>query len=362
MDELTVSAPGRICLFGEHQDYFGLPVIAAAINLRINISGKKRQNPNLMIDLPDIQDVEKFSLTEDITYRKERDYLRSVVNVLRRNNIPISSGWDCKVQGNIPINSGTSSSSALVVAWIKFLLEATESPQAKSPETIAELAFQAEVAEFNEPGGKMDHYASSLGGIVDIHFENQLTVTRFKNPLQEFVLADSLIRKDTTGTLGFIKSHVLEGISEIRTRIKSFSLYDKIGEDERDEIAKLPTDVKRLLEGTLLTRDITAQGESLFRAESFDHNKFGKLLTSQHEVLRDYIRVSAPKLEKMIETALSEGALGAKINGSGEGGCIFAYTPQGAERVAESLKKLDTKAIIIRVDDGARLHVQSAFL
>ena len=26
-------APGRVCLFGEHQDYLGLPVIAAAIPL-----------------------------------------------------------------------------------------------------------------------------------------------------------------------------------------------------------------------------------------------------------------------------------------------------------------------------------------
>jgi galactokinase len=357
MDEIKVSAPGRICLFGEHQDYFGLPVIAAAINLRINISGKKRGDPHFVIDLPDIQDIEKFSLTEDITYRKERDYLRSVVNVLRRNNVPISTGWDCNVRGNIPINSGTSSSSALVVAWIKFLLEAMESPEAQSPETIAEWAFQAEVAEFDEPGGKMDHYASSLGGIVDIHFEDRLKVTRFKNPLQEFVLADSLIRKDTTGTLGFIKSHVLQGVSEIQTRIKSFSLSNKIGEDERDELAKLPQDVKRLLQGTLLTRDITAEGESLFRAESFDHKKFGQLLTSQHEVLRDYLQVSAPKLERMIETALNEGALGAKINGSGEGGCIFAYAPYGAERVAESLKRLDTKVAIIRIDEGARLHV-----
>jgi galactokinase len=357
MKKLTVSAPGRICLFGEHQDYFGLPIIAAAINLRIHISGKKRDDSLFEIDLPDIQETEKFSLTEEIVYRKDRDYLRSVVNVLRRNKVPFSSGWNCKVKGNIPINSGTSSSSALVVAWIKFLLEAADSPKAKSPETIAELAFQSEVAEFNEPGGKMDHYASSLGGIVGIHFESPLKFTQFKNPLQEFVLADSLIRKDTTGTLGFIKSHVLQGVSEMRTRIKNFSLTNKISEIERDEIEKLPPNIKRLLKGTLLTRDLTAQGESLFHSENFDHKKFGKLLTAQQEVLRDNLQVSAPKLEQMIETALDEGALGAKINGSGEGGCIFAYTPHGAERVAESLKRLDTKVYIIHIDEGARLHV-----
>ena len=357
MDEIKVSAPGRICLFGEHQDYFGLPVIAAAINLRINISGEKRDDADIVIELPDIQDLEKFSLFEDLIYTKKRDYLRSVVNVLRRKNVPISSGWNLTVHGNIPINSGTSSSSALVVAWIKFLLEAADSPLTKSPEAIAEMAFQAEVAEFKEPGGKMDHYASSLGGIVDIHFDEDLKVTRFKNPLKEFVLADSLIRKDTTGTLGFIKSHVLQGVNEIRASIKNFSLQNKIGEREREEIENLPADVRRLLKGTLLTRDITAEGESLFQSNSFDHQKFGQLLTSQHEVLRDYLQVSAPKIEKMIETALEKGALGAKINGSGEGGCIFAYTPYGADQVAEYLEELNSKVAIIRIDEGARLQV-----
>ncbi|MFC1564948.1 galactokinase family protein, partial [candidate division KSB1 bacterium] len=42
LEKLIVSAPGRICLFGEHQDYLGLPVIAAAIGLRISVSGERR--------------------------------------------------------------------------------------------------------------------------------------------------------------------------------------------------------------------------------------------------------------------------------------------------------------------------------
>ena len=33
--EIAVSSPGRICLFGEHQDYLGLPVIAAAFLLAL---------------------------------------------------------------------------------------------------------------------------------------------------------------------------------------------------------------------------------------------------------------------------------------------------------------------------------------
>ena len=33
--EGIISSPGRICLFGEHQDYLGLPVIPMAIDRRL---------------------------------------------------------------------------------------------------------------------------------------------------------------------------------------------------------------------------------------------------------------------------------------------------------------------------------------
>ncbi len=153
-NETYVSAPGRICLFGEHQDYFGLPIIAAAIDLRIFIRGIPRNDSRVKIDLPDLGEKDEFSLEKELPYRKERDYIRSAVNVLRRKGIRFQSGWDCRLHGTIPINAGTSSSSALVVAWTKFLLEATGDKTHNTPEGIAELGFQTEVAEFHEPGGK----------------------------------------------------------------------------------------------------------------------------------------------------------------------------------------------------------------
>jgi len=353
-EELRVSAPGRICLFGEHQDYLGLSIIAAAINLRISISGKKRKDRIFKINLPDIRDAEEFSLEKELKYTKERDYLKSAVNVLKRIGISFSSGWDCLIQGSIPINSGSASSSALVVAWIKFLLETTGEERAKMAEAIAELSFLAEVAEFREPGGKMDHYSSSLGGVVSIHFDDKLKFKRLKNPLKEFVLADSLQKKDTTGMLGYIKNHVLHGVASLRKKRKSFSLKNSLIQEVEDEIEKLSPEVKRLLKGTLLTRDLTAEGEALFERDTFDHVRFGRLLSRQHKVLRDYLHISTPKIEQMIEASLKAGALGAKTNGSGGGGCIFAYAHEKAESVAKALEKLGAKVYIVRVDDGAR--------
>ncbi|HPN16834.1 MAG TPA: galactokinase family protein, partial [Candidatus Aminicenantes bacterium] len=171
---LRVSSPGRICLLGEHQDYFGLAIIAAAINLRISFSGRPRSDRRIVLDLPDMGEREEFVLDGgQIPYVKKRDYLKSAVNIHLRAGLPMS-GWDVEVRGDIPINAGTSSSSAMVVAWNKFLLEAAGDPRASDPRELAELGYETEVAEFKEPGGRMDHYASAHGGVVWIRFEEQL--------------------------------------------------------------------------------------------------------------------------------------------------------------------------------------------
>jgi galactokinase len=357
--KILVSAPGRLCLLGEHQDYFGLPIIAAAINLRIRITGNRTDEKRIKLDLPDIKEKDEFPIGQELSYSQERDYLKSAVNILLRKNIFPGAGWKAQVRGTIPINSGTASSSALVVAWVCFLLKASGDERASSPEDIAELAFQSEVAEFKEPGGKMDHYSSALGRVISIHFEKNLKINSFTSPLKNFVLADSLIRKNTTGTLGFIKSYVLKAVSLIQDTISDFNLKSPLTSPIKKEIEKLPETEKRLLKGTLMTRDITAQGESLFKQKKFDHEKFGMLLSRQQDVIRNYLRISSPKIDKMIDTALDSGALGAKINGSGEGGCIFAYTPNNAELVAKKLENLGAKAYIVHVDKGITIHENS---
>lgn len=358
--DLVVSSPGRLCLFGEHQDYFGLAIIAAAIDLRITISGRKRSDRRIHLDLPDINDVEDIDLDAPLTYSRPRDYLKSGVNVVRRTGARLEHGWDCLVRGTIPINAGTSSSSALVIAWVKFLLEAAADPRANDPDQVAELGFLTEVAEFKEPGGKMDHYASAKGQVVSIHFGDEFTLTHLRRPLGRFVLANSLEKKDTTGMLGYIKSNVAEGVAAVRRTIPGFGLRSVLGDGEQKAIEALPPDEKRLLLGTLRTRDLTARGEKLFLATEFDHAEFGRMLTAQHEVLRDNLGISTPKIERMREAALRAGACGAKINGSGGGGCLFAYAPEHTERVARALDEAESKTYIVTIDEGMRREIPQA--
>ena len=79
---MRISTPGRICLFGEHQDYLGLPVIAMAISLRVILEGKKRQDRKVIIHKPDLGETETFSL-DDLSYTKPRDYFKSGIIVCK---------------------------------------------------------------------------------------------------------------------------------------------------------------------------------------------------------------------------------------------------------------------------------------
>ena len=89
--------------------------------------------------------------------------------------------------------------------------------------------------------------------------------------------------------------------------------------------------------------------------ENPDYELIGNLLMNHHAVLRDLLKVSTPKIEAMLEAALNAGALGGKINGSGGGGCMFAFAPDNPQSVAEAIEKVSGEATIIRYAEGTKI-------
>lgn len=353
---LTVSAPGRICLFGEHQDYLGLPVIAAAISLRIGVEGRSNDGTFAEISLPDIRSSVRLALERPLDYQHPRDYLRSAVNVLRREGYTWSRGIEATFRGTIPINAGTSSSSAMVVAWTAFLAAMSDQRRTLEPELVAHLAWNAEVEEFREPGGKMDHYTSAIGGVVFLTFVPEVKAVRLRPALGAFVLGDSGEPKDTTRILATVKERVLSLSERLQRELGGFHL----GACQRSELSSLQEVLdgreRELLDGTLRNRDITLEARSLLSWDVPDGRAVGALMNEHQSVLRDVLGISTPKIDRMIDAALAAGALGAKINGSGGGGCMFAYAPDHSERVADAIEREGGRATIMRVDRGMTLE------
>ena len=122
---MEISTPGRICLFGEHQDYLGLPVIPMAISLRARLIGKNRSDMKFIINKPDLNEEESFSLDE-LDYTKPRDYFKSGDKTCLDEGLTFSHGFECEHTSEIPIKAGTGSSSAVMVSWIHFLSQVAD--------------------------------------------------------------------------------------------------------------------------------------------------------------------------------------------------------------------------------------------
>jgi galactokinase len=353
--ELTISTPGRVCLFGEHQDYLFLPVIPCAISMRIWIEGTRRNDPVIHLDLPDISSSETFPIDGIQPYNLERDYYKSVFNVLTKNGFMFDGGFNCRVRGEIPINAGTSSSSALVISWVNFLATVSRQGKTLSPLELARYGYEAEVLEFNEPGGMMDQYSTAYGGIISIDFLPEVKVERIDTELETFVLGDSGEPKDTKHILARVKNKVLGIVSKLATKYPEFNLLNATLDTVNALRSEMSDSEYELLCGTLRNRDITFEARKVLKQKPVDHHKIGDLLNEHQTILRDVLKISTPKIDRMIDAAMNAGAYGGKINGSGGGGCMFVYAPENPEQIATAIRDAGGKAYIVSADSGSKI-------
>jgi len=349
---MEISTPGRICLFGEHQDYLGLPVIPMAISLRTRLIGKNRSDRKFIIKKPDLNEEESF-LLDELDYTKPRDYFKSGVKTCLDEGLTFSHGFECELTSEIPIKAGTGSSSAVMVSWIHFLSQVADEPAHWDQEKIGALAYKAEVLEFNEPGGMMDQYSTAVGNLIYLESEPEISIESMKSNLCSFVLGDSCEPKDTMGILLHCRDSRLAIVEKIKSQNPDFNLHNF----ELEEISwcDLNKDETILFSGTIQNRDLLRRALLELKKTEPDHKKIGRLLSEHHTILRDVLRVSTPKIEMMLKAAMDAGALGGKINGSGGGGCMFAYAPYYPEKVVNAIKKAGGKAYTIHSEVGTRI-------
>ncbi|MGY5858518.1 MAG: galactokinase family protein [Candidatus Thorarchaeota archaeon] len=348
-----VRAPGRICLFGEHSDYLGLDVIAASINLAIEIDCIPRNDNVIEISYVDLEESDSFSLDSDIQYRNKRDYVRSAFNVMKRNGIIPNHGADLKISGNIPIAAGLSSSSALTVGAVMVIAELAGVKM--KAENVALRAYDSEVAEFGESGGNMDHFASAVGGVIHVNM-NDNSVSKLPAKLDSIVIGDSEEKKkDTVGDLRYIRTTVEREYELIAQKISSFDRRTTPVNKVYELGKSRPTKERSMAEATLRNRDLTSRALRLLDNENPNHLELGEMLKEHHEIMRDSFDRSTPKIERMIEAADSAGATGWKINGSGGGGTMMALAVGRVEEVASAIQKLEGTAYIVKVGKGATL-------
>lgn len=353
------SAPARVCLYGEHQDYLQLNVIPAAINLRLSIKSRFSSKNKIIIHSRDLNQTTAISTTINTLRNKIgslESYLEAGIIALKNLNPDMKiPALNISIESQIPIASGLSSSAALLVGWIQHISGIMELDFDKSH--IAELAYDAEHNILGIPCGKMDQYACSYGNIIRLSSIEPPEVVKLNIPEVNLIVVDSQTPKLTSDVHG-------RKVKKIKETVNRFEILAKV--DLRDISMEILTKKRlelsnsdfNILQGIISIKECTEIAEKELSKSKPDICLLGELLTTQHKALKEKIEVSLPILDKIVEESISLGALGGKLTGAGLGGSVVIMTQNNTEKIAENLKKnLGLPVKVVEIDEGANFEI-----
>jgi len=378
---LVASAPGRIDFLNTHQDYKGLPVVPVAVNLRTYVAVLSESynfqviSLNLKKEGAEFQDV--FSATNPELHVRGwwGNYLRAVVIALEKyRGLKLTRGFKAVIYSEVPIGSGLSSSAALEVAFLKAL--DAHYNLGLSPEEVAELAFLAENRVAGIPCGRLDQYASSLGGAILLYPKPPVRVEKLEIGKLNLIIADSGIRHSVADIHPKRQAELNEALRtlysmddippDVKAKIKPSldeTLWDQLSFDELEGyLSRLPEKLAKRVTFTLLMHQSTMRVVESLKTGRVDLNLIAYEVNYQHELLRDLYDVSLPELEKIRSAMLAAGALGVKISGAGLGGSLLGLTQPDSnvqhKILEEAIRAGAQRGWSVRVDRGASIDFQ----
>ena len=341
---IKVSAPARICFFGDHQDYLNLPVIAGTINRYIQIEAEPSKENSFFIQLINIDKVKTIDLKKKYNKIDNGDYFLSVLEVLINAGFSFNQGYKIKISGDIPINAGVSSSSALVVAWIRFLLEIQDQKKEINDVQIGRWAYESESSFFNQPGGIMDQYTIAQKGLLYIN--TQTTNTERLNPnIGSLVIAESGLAKQTLGVLQKARSYSQLAIAAVLDKVPQFDIHSANKSEYEEYLPLVPAVYRDHWHAAIFNHLLTQKARKILISGSLDIEQLGNCMNAHQKILDQRIQNTPEIMQKQMQAACNAGALGSKIIGSGGGGCMVAIVTENTkEKVIKAFLKKGAKA------------------
>ena len=326
MPTIKLQSPGRICFFGDHQDYLGLPVIAGTIDRYLYLEAEPIDEMRFTIHLLDLEETHQLSLRPKDTLAPPAHYFEAGMQYFWKQGAIFPHGYSIRIWSEIPINAGLSSSSALVVCWLRFLAQVQKGLPIPDPVTLGKWAFAVEVEAFNQPGGIMDQYTIAQGGWLYIDTDSQQSET-LPDPKFHWIVAESGMEKKTLKMLQTARDNQQKAIAIIQQQQPQFRLLDSQLSDEKRFQSLLPKALQSYWHASLHNYAITREAKRLLQNNPTP-KELGTLLNAHQHILAHHIQNTPPLLGKMMEAAKKAGAWGAKIVGSGGGGCMVALVPK----------------------------------
>lgn len=300
MPAISCSAPGKIILCGEHAVVYGTPAIAVPV-FQVSSTTRVFANPSnpesgVWISAPAIQ--LETSLSTLSPLHPLAATARLVIEKLNIHSIPACR---IKVSSTIPTSAGLGSSASVSVSFVRALSTFLGHPL--DDEMVNQIAFEIEKIHHKSPSG-IDNTVVTFQHPVYFQIGKKVQILKVAQPFT-IVIADSGLKSST--------GDVVSGVRERWLSSKTF--YDSCF----DEIGKITNQIRETLEYGRI-----------------EH--IGSYLVKNHELLKQ-IGVSIPALDHLVEVAMLNGALGAKLSGSGGGGNMIALVNEDtSESVSEALK------------------------
>src|SRR5215216_6170723 len=344
-------APGRIELLGNHVDYNGGPVLAAAIDrfIVVAIARDPGRKPTVRAIAADVPDEAAATLDADalVDWRnaspppRSLDYVRGLLAGLQtreRSSLTPRLPASIAIAGDVPIGFGISSSAALCVSLALVLADGFLGPQ--------EVVLLAQEAEHRAgtPCGTMDQSASISGGVIAFDGAT-LAVERLSPQLGDlvFAVADSgVTRSLSTSSYPLRVAESRQALELARRQlglaIPHLAAITREQLEVLDHNHALPEPLLRRVHHVVEETARVAEGRAAMLAD--DWTRFGQLMTASDRSSATLYEISHPRVEELVAEALAvEGTLGARMMGGGEGGAVLVLISRDSvPRLEETLR------------------------
>jgi len=334
-----VAAPGRVNLIGEHIDYHGLAVLPMALERTVRVAYRARADALIRAAGAPGYGYREFPWAralQPVAAGDWENYLRAAAQLVgarwsRYWDTP--RGVDAAVTGDVPPAAGLASSSALLVAFSLALLGAN-GIEAGFEELMEVLPDGEQFV--GTRGGGMDHAAvlgSRAGCASLIEFE-PLSVRHIRVPREwSFLVAHSLVTAEKSGAARVAYNARRQAGAQAPRRLGAASYREVLEGRTPAELMALARErlqSEEEIDSFLhTTSEAWRVAEATAAMERGDAAVFGRLLAESHASLRDRLKVSCRALDKLVDSAMQSGALGARLTGAGFGGCAVIFCPRG---------------------------------
>jgi galactokinase len=331
--EVRTGAPGRANLIGEHTDYSGGFVLPLTIPQQTHVELRRRPDDVARVYSVQVGREASYRVGAEAPRHDWLDYVQGVTAVARPR---VLSGFDARVDSDVPLGSGLSSSAALEVSMLRALRAAFGWDL--DDVGLALLGQRAEVEFVGAPVGVMDQMASSLGEPKSALFIDTQSLRTEQVPLPPglgIAVVHSGIAHDHAS--GEYRDRRRE--SEEATLALGVSSLRALTMDDLRRIEQLPSPLERRARHVVTENARVLEAVEALRTGALE--RIGALLAASHRSLRDDYQVSVPDLDRLVALAAeAPGVFGARLTGGGFGGAIVvAARPDGLrasmERVAE---------------------------